>query len=56
MALFSLTVVVMIVAIIRVAIVSSTTHNIDLSWILFWSIIEMATGPHTYSIAAKGNY
>ena len=43
----------MIIAIIRVAIVSAATHNIDLSWLYFWSVIEMATGKHTYPVLAR---
>lgn len=43
MALFSLTVVVMIVSVIRVAVVNSTKKNADISWLYLWSGIEMAT-------------
>lgn len=42
--LFSLTVVVMIVSIIRVTIVGSETQDPDISWLYFWSNIEMPTG------------
>ena len=41
--IFSLTVIVMIVAIIRVAIVNSSHKDADVSWLFFWSNIEMAT-------------
>lgn len=44
MTIFSLTVIVMIVSIIRVTIVSSSTQQPDLSWLYFWSNIEMSTG------------
>ena len=43
LGLFSLTVIVMIVAIIRVTIVNSSHKNADISWLFFWSNIEMAT-------------
>lgn len=43
MALFSLTVIVIIVSIIRVAVVNSKTKNADISWLYLWSGIEMAT-------------
>lgn len=41
--IFSITVVVMIVSIIRVAVVYSYTHTADISWLYLWSSIEMAT-------------
>lgn len=43
MTIFSLTVVVMIVSIIRVTIVGLSTTNPDISWLYFWSNIEMST-------------
>ncbi|KAI4230761.1 MAG: hypothetical protein LQ349_006051 [Xanthoria aureola] len=47
MTIFSLTVIVMIVSIIRVAIVGSSTRSStqqpDISWVYFWSNIEMST-------------
>lgn len=46
MTIFSLTVVVMIVSIIRVTIVGTSTKNPDISWLYFWSNIEMSTGMH----------
>lgn len=43
-AIFSLTVIVMAVAIIRVAVVyRSYTKNASLDWLFFWSSIEVAT-------------
>ena len=42
-AIFSLTVIVMIVSIIRVVIVNSNKQNVDISWLYLWSNIEMAT-------------
>lgn len=44
MTIFSLTVIVMIVSIIRVTIVGSSTQQPDISWVYFWSNIEMSTG------------
>ena len=44
MTIFSLTVIVMVVSIIRVTIVSSSTQQPDLSWVYFWSNFEMSTG------------
>ena len=44
MTIFSLTVIVMIVSIIRVADVGSSTQQPDISWVYFWSNIEMSTG------------
>ena len=43
MAVFSVTVVVMVVAIVRVAVVFSTEKSADITWLYFWSSIEMTT-------------
>lgn len=43
-AIFSVTIVVMVVSIIRVTVVHSVNENVDISWLYFWSNIEMATG------------
>lgn len=43
MAIFSLSAIVMIVAVIRVALVTSTEHPKDLTWLFFWSNVEMTT-------------
>lgn len=43
MGIFGLTVVVMIVAVVRVAVVYSKSKTPDLSWLFFWGSIEMAT-------------
>ena len=43
MAVFSLTLVVIVVSIIRVAVVNTTTKNPSISWLYLWSSIEMAT-------------
>ena len=43
LSIFSITVVVMIVSIIRVAVVHSDNQNADISWLYLWSNIEMAT-------------
>lgn len=42
-AIFSVTVVVMIVSILRVALLNSEAQNADISWLYLWSNIEMAT-------------
>ena len=47
-AIFSVTIVVMVVSIIRVTVVHSANENVDISWLYFWSNIEMNTG--TYSL------
>ena len=44
MAIFSITVVVMGVAIVRVAVVDFRKRNADITWLYFWSSIEMTTG------------
>lgn len=52
--IFSLTVVVIIVAIIRVAIIKPENGYIDVSWLYVWSSVEVSTGinpPPTLSSA-----
>ena len=44
MGLFSLTIIVTIVAVLRVALVSSSKHQLDTTWLYTWSNIEMAVG------------
>lgn len=44
MGIFSLTVIVMVVAIVRVAVVTTKNTNADISWLYFWSNIEIAVG------------
>ena len=44
MGLFSLTIIVTIVAVLRVALVSSNKHQLDTTWLYTWSNIEMAVG------------
>lgn len=39
---FSLTIIVMIFAIVRVALVTSNTTQLDITWLCMWSNIEMA--------------
>ena len=43
MAIFSVTVVIMAVAIIRVAVVHENDQNADISWLYLWSGLEAAT-------------
>ena len=40
-AIFSITIVVMVVSIVRVAVVKSADENVDISWLYLWSSIEM---------------
>ena len=42
-AVFSLTVVVIIISIVRVAVVNTPTKNPSVSWLYLWSSIEMTT-------------
>ena len=43
LAIFSLTIFVMIVAIIRVTIVQTYDRNVDMTWVYFWNNIEVTT-------------
>lgn len=43
MAVFSLTVIVMAVSIIRVAVAYSPNQNFHIAWLYFWSNIELTT-------------
>ena len=45
-AIFSVLVVVMVVAIIRVAVVEFPDKNPDVIWVYFWSTNEMTTGTY----------
>lgn len=42
--IFSVTVVVMIIAIIRVTIIKPEHGYIDVSWLYVWSSVEVSTG------------
>ena len=42
-AVFSVTVVVMVVSVIRVTIVNTADQNVDISWLYFWSNVEVCT-------------
>lgn len=42
--MFSLTVIVIIVSIIRIAVVTSKTVQADVTWLYMWGLIEMAVG------------
>lgn len=50
---FSVTIIVMVVAILRVTAVSKTDSNFDLSWVFLWNYIEMTTGmsPASYTLS-----
>lgn len=41
--IFSVTIVVIIVAIIRVTIINDGNGNIDVSWVYLWSNVEVST-------------
>ena len=52
--IFSVTVVVIIIAIIRVAIINPENGYIDISWLYVWSSVEVSTcmyPPPTFSSA-----
>jgi hypothetical protein len=42
--IFSLTVIVIVFAIVRVAVVTSYTKQSDVTWLYVWSNIEMSVG------------
>lgn len=42
--IFSLTIIVIIVSIIRVTVVTSKTASADVTWLYLWGSIEMAVG------------
>lgn len=42
MGIFSLTIIVIIFSIVRVALVNSKHRSIDISWLYMWSNIEVA--------------
>ena len=44
MSIFSLTIIVIIVSIVRVALASSPNKNIDTVWLFMWNTIELAVG------------
>lgn len=50
LAIFSLTVFIMIVAVIRVTVVNSPNLPADVSWLYFWSNIEMTTCMCIYTL------
>ena len=42
--IFSLTIIVIVVSIIRVTVVTSKTAQADVTWLFVWGSIEMAVG------------
>jgi hypothetical protein len=50
-SIFSATIVVMVIAILRVAVDTSLDGPVNLGWLIFWSFIEINTGilPTIYS-------
>lgn len=44
MGLFSLTIIATVVSILRVVLVTSSKHTIDITWLYMWSNMEMAVG------------
>jgi hypothetical protein len=53
--LFSMTVLVMCIAIIRVTVVSSKDKPSDITWLYFWSDIELTMGMSTFIPCALGS-
>lgn len=49
MGIFSLTVIVIIFAIVRVAVVTSENTQADISWLYMWGNIEMTVGTSLYN-------
>lgn len=47
MGLFSLTIIATIVSILRVALVTSSKHQLDTTWLYMWSNVDMAVGKFT---------
>lgn len=43
-SVFSATILIMVIAVIRVVINNSLNSSVDISWLYFWSFIEMGTG------------
>lgn len=44
LSVFSVTIIVMAIAIIRVVVNTSLDEPVDISWLYLWSFIEMGTG------------
>lgn len=44
LAMFSATIIIMILAIIRVAVSTGVNRPIDVPWLCFWSFIEQNAG------------
>lgn len=42
--IFSASVIVMVVSIIRVTVVQSGHQSVELAWLFFWSYVEVGTG------------
>lgn len=43
-SVFSATILIMVVAIIRVVVNNSLNSSVDIGWLYLWSFVEMGTG------------
>jgi hypothetical protein len=43
-SVFSATVAIMIISVIRVVIVASENQNVEVIWLYFWSVVEVGIG------------
>lgn len=50
LSVFSVTIIVMAIAIIRVVVNTSLDEPVDISWLYLWSFIEMGTGTLNHHI------
>ena len=48
LGLFSLTIVIIIFAIVRVAVITSHSYRPDQTWLYMWSLIEQAVGKFNF--------
>jgi hypothetical protein len=54
-SIFSATILVMVIAILRVAVDTSLNSPVNLGWLIFWSFIEINTGILLTIYAGKVN-
>ena len=52
--LFSITVIIMLFAIIRVVVVSSDSHRLDQTWLYLWSSVEQTVCKYQNPVAGIG--
>lgn len=48
LSIFSVTIFIMVVAVIRVGVKTSLDEQIDIAWLCFWSFVEVDAGKFTY--------